>query len=194
MQSNFFVLEGIDATGKSTVAKSLAQRGVRVVESPIRPFMGKQAVIERATPFANFLFFMASNAQLASLVRENTSTDAIVCVRYVWSSIAYHVALGGLTREEVSSFWKAFAHKFQIPGLAIFLSASDPERQRRFALKSEPVFQSGLQNNEVFQRRLKGEYSFARKLVSWPSLDIDTTSEPPEVIVDQVLGLIGNRG
>jgi len=193
MQCEFIVLEGIDATGKSTVAKILAQKGLPLIESPIEPFLEKQAVIERGTPFANFLFFMATNTQIASLVRKNRSAKATICVRYVWSSIAYHVALGGIKRREATAFWKIFSHKFQLPNLVVFLHTSDFERERRFATKKDPTFQMKLQKNKIFQKRLIREYSFARKLIYSPSTDIDTTSVSPQMVAEKLLNLIRYR-
>ena len=113
----FYVLEGIDGSGKSTqarlLAEHLARRGGRRVVQVREP--GGTPLGERLreilldpgsgdlAPEVEVLLFMAARAHLCvQLIRPALEEGAtVVADRFVWSSVVYQGIVGGLGREQV---------------------------------------------------------------------------------------------
>lgn len=97
--SGLVVLEGIDGSGKSTVAKTLAQRiGDRAVltREPTDSWIGravKHGDGKEVSPYTDALLFMADRAQhtleMADLMKRGA---LVVCDRYYHSTVAYQSA------------------------------------------------------------------------------------------------------
>jgi dTMP kinase len=97
--AGLIVLEGIDGSGKSTVAKALAEHlGDRAVltREPTDSWIGravKEGDGREVSPYVDALLFMADRAQhtleMAELVRKGKT---VVCDRYYHSTVAYQTA------------------------------------------------------------------------------------------------------
>lgn len=93
------VLEGIDGSGKSTVAKAVAERlGDRAVltREPTDSWIGravKEGDGKEVSPYTDALLFMADRAQhtleMADMIRRGI---LVVCDRYYHSTVAYQTA------------------------------------------------------------------------------------------------------
>ena len=111
MRGRFIVVEGIDGSGKTTLAAKLARelkrRGRRVIRTrePGGTRLGEKirgvlldARNEAMTPQTELFLYMASRAQLVDQVIRpalRRGTD-VVCDRYYYSTAAYQGAAGGL--------------------------------------------------------------------------------------------------
>jgi dTMP kinase len=102
-------LEGIDGTGKSTLAQELGRwlerAGVRAAlqREPTATWMGeaiRRAHLEQAAPLAVTFLFLADRAQHTLAVRDQVERGTVVvCDRYMDSTVAYQgAALSGLPR------------------------------------------------------------------------------------------------
>src|SRR4051794_2360625 len=89
----FAVFEGADCSGKSTVASLLSRDyGVMVMENPPAPYaLIKQAVLTECEPLSRLMFFLAGNIHAGRAAR--SSRQPVVCVRYIWSTLAYYMAV-----------------------------------------------------------------------------------------------------
>jgi dTMP kinase len=95
----FVVLEGIDGCGKSSVARSAAERfGKRTVltREPTDSWIGKavrKGDKKEVSPYTDALLFMADRAQhtleIADMLKKG---KLVVCDRYYHSTIAYQTA------------------------------------------------------------------------------------------------------
>lgn len=97
----FIVLEGLDGTGKSTVGRivteDLRSEGVpaKFIQTPAPPFREIAGeVISSCSAETRFLFFLSSIVAVSDSVRREVARSAIVCDRYLLSTLAYHRALG----------------------------------------------------------------------------------------------------
>lgn len=113
----FIVIEGIEGSGKSSLAASLAdaltKRGLNVLltkEPGGTQFGGKvrELILEsrNLNPKAETLLFLADRAQhISELIRPALSTGmTVICDRYIYSTIAYQGFARGLALGEIISF------------------------------------------------------------------------------------------
>lgn len=97
--SGFVVLEGIDGSGKSSVAKEVARRlGRRAVltREPTQSWIGKavhEGIARKVSPYTDALLFMADRAQHTIEINELISKGKVVVSdRYYHSTVAYQAA------------------------------------------------------------------------------------------------------
>ncbi len=93
----FIVLEGVDGTGKTTIARKLAERlagmghDVFLTQEPTRTWLGedvRRAIEEEKNGMTQALLFFADRAEHVEELRRN-SDRIIICDRYVYSTFAY---------------------------------------------------------------------------------------------------------
>ena len=104
MKNKLIIFEGIDGTGKSTTVKllrdELSKRGINVVcfeeiESKSEGFNILKAFVKKETPIESSLFYyIASSIYKSKIINELLKTKWVICDRYVYSTIAYHLSKG----------------------------------------------------------------------------------------------------
>ncbi len=98
----FIVFEGIDGSGKSTIAKRIAEHlsslghKIFLTEEPTTTWMGKdvrRAIEEEKNPLSQALLFFADRAEHVEAIKKNLEDGKIVISdRYVYSTFAYQGA------------------------------------------------------------------------------------------------------
>ncbi len=98
----FIVFEGIDGTGKSTLARMLANhlrdksRRVFLTEEPTNSWLGKavrRGIEEEKNPFTQAFLFFADRAEHVNVIRKHLEKEEdVICDRYVYSTYAYQSA------------------------------------------------------------------------------------------------------
>ena len=98
----FIVFEGIDGSGKSTIAKRIAEHlsslghKIFLTEEPTTTWMGKdvrRAIEEEKNPLSQALLFFADRAEHVEAIKKNLKDGKIVISdRYVYSTFAYQGA------------------------------------------------------------------------------------------------------
>ena len=158
MRGAFIVVEGIDGSGKSTmaghVANELRRRGRKVLRTrepggtPISEQIRSLLLDEKnvaMVPFAELFLFMASRAQLVEeVIRPSTAAGVdVVCDRYYYSTAAYQGAAGKVGIGTVLAIAEKIA-KFQKPDVVLLLDL-DPELARsRDGIRNDRVENKGL--------------------------------------------------
>jgi dTMP kinase len=135
VRGRFIVVEGIDGSGKTTLAARLAQElalaGRRVLRTrePGGTRLGEKirevlldARNAEMTPLAELFLYMASRAQLVEKVIRPALKDGldVVCDRYYYSTAAYQGAAGGVGVREVLDLAEKTA-RFERPDLVAIL-------------------------------------------------------------------------
>lgn len=90
-----YVIEGIDGSGKSSVGPLVANKiGAAFHEYPKAFKPGIQSVDDLASPEARFMFYMGYNLQTYHDVSQILNLKPVICVRYLYSTIVYHIVKG----------------------------------------------------------------------------------------------------
>jgi len=111
----FIVFEGIDGSGKTTIAKKLAEHLSRehkvfLTEEPTQTWLGegvRRAIEEEKNPYTQALLFFADRADHVEQIKEHLKEGYIVISdRYVYSTYAYQGAqLYGIMKFEDAMEW-----------------------------------------------------------------------------------------
>jgi len=184
-KQGFYVIEGIDGSGKSTLAQSLSLniKGLHY-ETPSNLFKPSQSFIDRsASAEAQFLFYLSANVQVSNDIAALRGNQPVVCVRYIYSTIAYHVAKG-------LSFDKAMTIanlvNLETPVKIFLLDVSEPKQIERLSKRG---FSEEDKRNFDKMARIRENY---RKLVEiFPNfLVIDTDNLVPGEVLRTVLNYL----
>jgi dTMP kinase len=168
MPGRFIVVEGIDGSGKSTVAArvvdELARRGRRVLRTrePGGTLLGEKirallldARHSEMVPFTELFLYMASRAQLVDEVIRPSLRKGIdvVCDRYYYSTAAYQGAAGRIGVPVVLSVAEDIA-KFARPDLVALLDLDPAVARRREGIRNDRVESKGL----AYQKRVRAGF------------------------------------
>ena len=158
MRGRFIVVEGIDGSGKSTVAARLAdeltRRGRKVLRTrepggtllseKIRALL-LDAKNSEMVPFTELFLYMASRAQLVDEVIRPSLRDGVdvVCDRYYYSTAAYQGAAGRVGIPVVLAVAEKIA-KFEKPDLVALLDLNPAVARARDGIRDDRVENKGL--------------------------------------------------
>jgi len=100
LRNVFVSLEGVDGTGKTSVAKILATDGsFQYYKSPNGAFAQLRAEIDaHATPIERYCFYRLATQFDSSQIAEMLEKGPVVCDRYIASTAAYHFAMDARIR------------------------------------------------------------------------------------------------
>lgn len=168
MRGRFVVVEGIDGSGKSTVAarvvEELARRGRKVVRTrePGGTPLGEKirtllldAKNSEMVPFTELFLYMASRAQLVDeVIRPSLARGMdVVCDRYYYSTAAYQGAAGRVGIPVVLAVAEKIA-KFERPDLVALLDLDPAVARRREGIRDDRVESKGLE----YQKRVRAGF------------------------------------
>jgi dTMP kinase len=168
MRGRFIVVEGIDGSGKSTVAGRvaglLARRGRKVLRTrePGGTPLGEKirallldAKNSEMVPFTELFLYMASRAQLVDEVIRPSLRRGIdvVCDRYYYSTAAYQGAAGRVGIPVVLAVAEKIA-KFERPDLVALLDLDPAVARRREGIRDDRVESKGLE----YQKRVRAGF------------------------------------
>lgn len=173
----FLVLEGIDGTGKTTIARQLSNAiSGQYIKSPPEPFaVIKQHVLETATPTARFTYFLCSNIQLSSLAESLLDRTHVVTDRYIWSTIAYHAAIENIPPMRLKHLVTPFQKFLMMPDFVIYLMVSREVQLLRLKDRVDDELQRDLLMSDQFQQRLRKAYRGVRDFFKVTWVEIDTS-------------------
>jgi dTMP kinase len=168
MRGRFIVVEGIDGSGKSTmaarVARELSRRGRKVLRTrePGGTLLGEKirallldAKNSEMVPFTELFLYMASRAQLVDEVIRPTLRRGIdvVCDRYYYSTAAYQGAAGRVGIPVVLAVAEKIA-KFERPDLVALLDLDPAVARKREGIRDDRVESKGLE----YQKRVRAGF------------------------------------
>jgi dTMP kinase len=168
MRGRFIVVEGIDGSGKSTmaghIANDLRARGRQVlrtrepggtpISEQIRALL-LDAKNSAMVPFAELFLFMASRAQLVDeIIRPSLQKGMdVICDRYYYSTAAYQGAAGRVGIPVVLAVAEKIA-KFERPDLVALLDLDPAVARRREGIRDDRVESKGLD----YQKRVRAGF------------------------------------
>jgi dTMP kinase len=191
MRGRFIVVEGIDGSGKSTMAGHVANELRRLGREVLRTREpGGTPISEQIrallldpknsamVPFAELFLFMASRAQLVDeVIRPSLAKGVdVVCDRYYYSTAAYQGAAGKVGIDTVLTVAEKIA-KFQKPDLVLLLDLDPALARSRDGIRNDRVENKGVE----YQKKVRaGFLKMARR--EKKRVKVVDASRPPEQV------------
>jgi len=199
MSGCFVVIEGGDASGKTTQARVLAARlrdsGRAVVETfepgatevggAIRTLLLDGP--EHIDPLVEVLLLAADRTQeVTDVIRPALAAGSdVVSDRYVPSSLAYQGVARGAGVDFVETLNRAATRDLR-PDVVILLDVSDSEAERRRQVPADRLEREGA----AFHRTVRQAYRALAEERGWTVVDAD---RPVEEVSEQVWAVVGGH-
>ncbi len=133
------VIEGISGSGKSTIAKLVAQQlSAYLLHTVPEPFQGLTPTINaELAPLPQLAFYLAGLCYASDLIRKNLTVGPVVADRYRTSVIANHAAVHGLVPQQVLDVAEPWMTYLIEPTLTVYLRTSPAALAERLARKAD---------------------------------------------------------
>lgn len=189
---SFLVIEGIDGVGKTTVINYISEKyGLGVVETPEFPYSAiKQQVVENESPLSNFLFFMAGNVSFGERFLSSQGRLPVICVRYLWSTIAYTVAKIGKCNGLIEDVCDKALKEVSLPDKVVMLTACDDALEARYMNKPDSDYERSLRSNTDFRKKLLDAYEYSFKILPVERVNIDTSMLGIEDVAHRIVSVL----
>ncbi len=177
----FFVFEGVDGSGKTTLAQLLAKRLNLCYYSSIPD--GLLSIQEQITathsPIATFHFYSLCNLMRSNEYISNLNHSGVVADRYVFSTFAYHSLL---LKQDLSAHFRIWQSdsNFLWPDVVIYITASPEVIKKRIANRSQSISPQWYGDKVSLEYNIPQSYERIFELVNIPIVRIDTTNDNAE--------------
>jgi thymidylate kinase len=181
------VLEGTNATGKSSVVTDLAARldaqGFHFPPAFVA-FREEVGLDSCVAPIPRLVYYLAGILHLSSLIDEAMTKGPVVCDRYAASPLGAVIADGEPTEEEVLSLFSGFEPHIARPDLTILLRCDHAAARARLEARNRRegslhvLHRRSLESPAYFRRT----HEAIRRQVyrMGPVVEIDTTGRTVE--------------
>lgn len=145
----FITFEGIDGSGKSTIAKAICEKSNGAYfKSPPPPLDSIRSAIDCIAPLqTDLLYFLLGNKLVSDQVEKTIVDTPAICDRYYHTSMAHHLAMG-LEFKSVLETTRVFS--CLMPDLVICVDCTDElEVKRRLDERGRN------RNDEFFESKQK---------------------------------------
>ncbi len=192
MRNKFIVFEGIDGSGKTSISKCLVRelikRGIYAIryEDVEYKYSGfnsiKEFVINNCSPHASFMFYIASAIHKSDVIRKLLQDSWVVCDRYVYSTIAHHIAKGVSKEFADCVFENSTIIK---PDYFLLMTVDESVRLRRVAERSNST-------KDDFIEKKYGTQPFVKEqiLKGYNPIIIDNSDEGIHKKVNEICSLL----
>ncbi|CAL8287061.1 unnamed protein product [Lota lota] len=187
------VIEGLDATGKTTLTQSLRKAmGARLLRSPPQCLSPWRAGFDQEPPLIRRAFYALGNYITAEQVGQEASQAPVIVDRYWHSTAAYAIATA--VSGPVSNLPPEGSHLYRWPddllqpSLVVLLTLDPPERKRRLEARGQDQTneEQELDHNHLFRLRVEEAY---RRIRGPACVTVDAGPSADKVL-QQVLLLI----
>lgn len=129
MDNYIIVFEGLDGTGKSTLAIELAKKiNAIYYKTPPKQFNGRCIEMSCGNNFytrERFLFFMDTFHTASNEIVQLLKNNSVVVDRWIWTTLSYHFANNILIKNEWGDSWSDLTNKIAKPKFSFLLSLKD---------------------------------------------------------------------
>lgn len=167
-------VEGLDGSGKTIVARTLARmlKAEYISLPPPELQLVVDSVLQNHNSLVRYLYYLSG---VASLIEDAQRTELVVADRFTASAHALHVHVHGEVAESLRRL------EFPRADLTVYLHVSEPERRVRLAQRGRPLdpFETRLNEDDSFRLEVAG------RLQACPRTHvIDTTDLQPSEVAE----------
>jgi thymidylate kinase len=177
-------LDGVDGTGKSTIARLLAVDGnYRYFKTPSGPFAQLRSEVDKhATPLERYCFYRLATQHDSVRLRQLSKDGAVVCDRYIASTLAYHLTMDSRIADIHNN------GEVLIPDFSFLLTTESRERNRRLDIRATMASDAALEQNRELLDRVEETFRGLNDLGCLPFklITVDTTHRTPREVASTI--------
>jgi len=188
--NKLIVIEGIDGVGKSTLCESLCKklkteginaRNYESIEDPNSIFNNsKKRVKEETVINAQLYFYIASAIQKSAVIDEMLENSWIICDRYIYSTYAYHTAMG----VNLKNIPPLDLLPIRKPDFSFLLTVKESIRLQRI------INRSNNDDDDYIIKSPKSHLDIFEKVLMGFNLQEINTNMPRDMLVEYVYSII----
>jgi len=183
----FIVFEGLDGSGKTTLAKMLAAdlNGLYIASPP--PFLetdGIRSIMdEKVSLETRFLYYLLANSCVSDEIKKARKSKIVICDRYLHSTLSIHKLLGVNINIDVDSLG------LEKPDISFFISVSDEKvRRRRIKERKKKTKYDTIKEDKDFRKQYINYFQQRKEFIF-----IDTTNENKKESLEKIKAEILRR-
>lgn len=184
-QAHIFVtIEGVDGTGKSTVAKMLAELiGAAHIITPSPSLHKQRELVEKTNDRAQkFDFYTRAIIQQQEEIKYLLTKSNVVCDRYIHSTFAYQWPTDKTMPSQINGFFK----EIELPNYSFLLTVNEKSRAVRIKNREETT---GIINTADHRHDII-DMARDRFMKMKELTQVDTSEKTPEEVCHFILRLI----
>jgi thymidylate kinase len=176
-RKNFYVIEGLDGVGKTTLIKNLEKNGFTTYKTPPKLYETIRGELHGLRE-ASLFYYLSSLAYTLEVEAEN-SRDFFLD-RYIFSTITQYVSNTTRSIKEFNRLFERLSSLIEFPAITFFIDLDYKRRIER--IKGRTVEEKALDNesksyNDFWIQAIR-EYNFSRKVI------LDGTKTEDELLVE----------
>lgn len=193
MKGRFIVIEGIDGSGKTTLANRIAEAvgGADITFEPTKSKLGsalRSGSFGEIPPAAEALLFAADRAIHTEEIKKALDSGRwVICDRYLGSTVAYQSASFG---DAADWDWLLSMQSKSVitPDLTILLDIDPEKGLSRVTTRGEEL--SRFEKLD-FLKRVRSAYLRLSEILDYQVVD---ASQPQEEVAEEVLSIMEKKG
>jgi thymidylate kinase len=189
MTNKFIAIEGVDGSGKTTIARELAsQIGGVYMKTPGKGFKPARTYIDNGTPpDSKLLYYLSSVFDAAAQIGRTLETQPVVCGRYVFSTLIPHSAYHGRDFEELEDELQPFTSRLLKPDQTILLVVNEGEQLSRLGQDrglESPTASDQFCLQTPLRRKVRELYEIVAEREGW--MQVDTTDRGVQSVMQEI--------
>ncbi|NWX81477.1 CMPK2 kinase, partial [Nothoprocta pentlandii] len=180
------VVEGLDATGKTTLTESVKDAlNAVLLRSPPPCISQWRTIFDNAPALIRRAFYAAGNYILASEIAKASTQSPVIVDRYWHSTAAYAIAteINGKVEDLPPTHHEVYQWPEDLlkPDLVLLLTLSPEERTRRLRGRGleKTKEEAELESNNLFRQKVEESY---RRMVNPACQEVDASPSKEEVL------------
>lgn len=184
-QKNIFVvIEGLDGSGKSTIAKMLSEAfDCYYYETPAGYYKQIRTLVDNGLDIIeHYLFYLAAVRYASQQIQSMLKQRSVICDRYIYSTLAYHRTLGLGITINIDEL------QLLMPDYVFYLQISEEIQLQRL---KERGYQTTTADNWLVKQNLFNQLD--REFKKFPVRLVDAGHKQPKQIITEIIDDIGKE-
>lgn len=171
---NFYVIEGMDCTGKTSTGKQLSAMSNSIfLDTPLGCFSEIKSEVHGKPYDVRLLFFLSANLDVSHAVRKLVEKNNVICCRYYYSTVVDYCVNTGKSLEQVLALISQY--NFLEPKKVILLTVSEDERIKRMMNRGENTLHDEIGKDKRMLENVTILYKKLADMYNWITIDTSET-------------------
>jgi dTMP kinase len=186
----FYVLEGADGSGKSSITNLLAQTlRAKIFNTPSDEYHPIKAYVDEQAPtMSSILYYVSGIIDQSEKIKKALQKSHVVCHRWIGSTIVYHSVLRNESLRTVETIVAHYRRFFFSPNLTILLMIDPEQAVKRIVSRKKRRGRTdmiSLQNKRFIKRINDAYVELSKREENW--IIIDTTNKTVKSVFEEVM-------